>query len=76
MATHTGSHLDAPLHKIAGGRSISDLPLETFVGPARIADLRGIAAGAPISSTLLESRLKGFVNQSGKGSVNDLEPLS
>ena len=22
MATHTGSHLDAPLHKIAGGASI------------------------------------------------------
>ena len=41
MATHTGSHLDAPLHKIAGGKSISDLPLETFVGPARVADLRG-----------------------------------
>ena len=57
MATHTGSHLDAPLHKIAGGKSISDLPLETFVGPARIADLRGIAAGAPITPALLERQL-------------------
>lgn len=53
MATHTGSHLDAPLHKIAGGKSITDLPLETFVGPARIADLRGIVAGAPIGPELL-----------------------
>ena len=34
---------DAPLHKIAGGKSISDLPLETFVGPARIVDVRGLA---------------------------------
>ncbi len=25
MATHTGSHLDAPLHKIAGGESIDKL---------------------------------------------------
>jgi arylformamidase len=57
MATHTGSHLDAPLHKIAGGRSISELPLETFVGPARIADLRGLAADAPITAELLASRL-------------------
>lgn len=57
MATHTGSHLDAPLHKIAGGKSITDLPLETFVGPARIADLRGIAAGAPITAALLAARL-------------------
>ena len=49
MATHTGSHVDAPLHKIAGGKGISDLPLDTFVGPARIADLRGLAADAPIT---------------------------
>ncbi len=47
MATHTGSHLDAPLHKIAGGKSIDALPLETFVGPARIADLRGLTAVRP-----------------------------
>src|SRR5438105_4278737 len=40
LASHTGSHLDAPLHKIAGGASIDSLPLERFVGPAYIADLR------------------------------------
>ncbi len=61
MATHTGSHLDAPLHKIAGGASISDLPLETFVGPARIADLRGLAPGAPITPELLAPRLAGLM---------------
>src|SRR5882672_9342586 len=60
MATHTGSHLDAPLHKIAGGKSISDLPLETFTGPARIADLRGLAADAPITPALLASKLPGL----------------
>lgn len=42
LASHTGSHLDAPLHKIADGTTIDALPLETFVGPARLADLRGI----------------------------------
>ena len=60
MATHTGSHLDAPLHKIAGGKSISDLPLETFVGPARIVDLRGIAADTPITSAMLAPKLPGL----------------
>jgi kynurenine formamidase len=60
MATHTGSHLDAPLHKIAGGKSISDLPLETFVGPARIADLRGLVADTPITAALLAPKLKGL----------------
>ena len=40
LASHTGSHLDAPLHKIAGGAAIDELPLESFVGPAYLADLR------------------------------------
>src|SRR5471032_1666545 len=59
LATHTGSHLDAPLHKIAGGKSIFDLPLETFTGPARIADLRGLAPDAPITPALLATKLAG-----------------
>jgi len=63
MATHTGSHLDAPLHKIAGGRSISDLPLETFTGVARIADLRGLGPDAPITPALLAPKLKGVTTR-------------
>jgi arylformamidase len=59
MATHTGSHLDAPLHKIAGGRSITDLPLETFAGPAHIADLRGLAPDTAIGPELLARALHG-----------------
>ncbi|MDE2127146.1 MAG: cyclase family protein [Armatimonadetes bacterium] len=39
LASHTGSHLDAPLHKLRGGASISEMPLESFTGAARIADL-------------------------------------
>lgn len=33
---HAGTHADAPLHFIEGGRSIAELPLERFVGPARV----------------------------------------
>ncbi len=40
LASHTGSHLDAPLHKIAGGKAIDEIPLERFVGQAWIANLR------------------------------------
>jgi kynurenine formamidase len=58
LANHTGSHLDAPLHKIAGGAAIDELPLETFVGPAVLADLRGIVGpGMGIGPELLEPRL-------------------
>lgn len=59
MATHTGSHLDAPLHKIAGGKSISELPLESFAGRARIADLRDLPPDAAIKPALLAPKLKG-----------------
>ena len=40
LTAHTGSHLDAPLHKIAGGKSIDQLPLEGFTGQAVMADMR------------------------------------
>lgn len=59
MATHTGSHLDAPLHKIAGGASIDQLPLDGFAGPARIVDLRGMPPGAPIMPGVLDEKLPG-----------------
>src|SRR5258708_28539550 len=57
LASHTGSHLDAPLHKIAGGASIDALPLERFTGEAHVADLRGIAPGAWITPELLAAAL-------------------
>ena len=59
MATHTGSHLDAPLHRIAGGASIDQLPLESFAGPALIVDLRGMAPGAAITAAILSGKLSG-----------------
>lgn len=57
MASHTGSHLDAPLHKIRGAKSIDAFPLENFAGPARIVDLRGIAPRTPITSAMLAEKL-------------------
>jgi kynurenine formamidase len=59
MASHTGSHIDAPLHKIQGGKSLDRYPLEKFAGPAWLADLRGIAAGTPITAEMLAGRLAG-----------------
>ena len=57
LASHTGSHVDAPLHKIAGGASLDDIPLEAWCGPAFIADLRGIGADERITAALLVARL-------------------
>jgi len=58
LASHTGSHVDAPLHKIKGGASLDEMPLQRFVGPAVIADLRGIAPRTPITGAMLASKLK------------------
>lgn len=57
LASHTGSHLDAPLHKIAGGASIDALPLETFVGAAYIADLRPLEPASWITAERLAAAL-------------------
>jgi len=62
MASHTGSHLDAPLHKIPGALSIDQMPLETFVGAAYIADLRGIAPDAEIDAEVLCAALPEELN--------------
>lgn len=38
MGTHTGTHMDAPLHFIPGGGTIDELPLDLMVGTARLLD--------------------------------------
>jgi kynurenine formamidase len=57
LSNHTGSHVDAPLHKIAGGASLDDIPLERFMGLAVIADLRGIGPSTPITVDMLRAKL-------------------
>jgi kynurenine formamidase len=57
FASHTASHVDAPLHKIMGGKSLDGIPLERWTGPARIADLRGIAPKTPIDAKMLSASL-------------------
>lgn len=37
MCAHNGTHVDAPLHFIADGKSIDQLPLEPFVGDCYVA---------------------------------------
>ncbi|HJZ58695.1 MAG TPA: cyclase family protein [Gemmataceae bacterium] len=57
LASHTGSHVDAPLHKIAGGASLDDIPLDRWCGPAFVADFRGIPEDAQIGARMLEAKL-------------------
>ncbi len=43
FSLHTGTHVDAPYHFCSDGITIDELPLEKVVGPALVADLRGVA---------------------------------
>jgi len=40
--THTGTHIDPPLHFIDGGPSIDEIPTDALIGPAVVADLASL----------------------------------
>lgn len=39
MLLHHGTHVDAPEHQFAGGKQITDYPLDRFIGKALLVDL-------------------------------------
>lgn len=39
IGTHTGTHVDAPLHFIPGGAPVDALPLDLLCGPAQLLDM-------------------------------------
>lgn len=43
--THTGTHLDAPLHTVPGGASVDQIDLSRLVGVARVVRLPVVDAG-------------------------------
>jgi kynurenine formamidase len=54
MSTHTGTHCDAPYHFFEDGKTIDRIPLEGYVGPAAILDLRGKKPGSAIERIEVE----------------------
>lgn len=40
MGSHTGTHMDAPLHFLQTGKSIAEMPLDAAFGLARVIELR------------------------------------
>lgn len=55
ISAHAGTHLDAPKHFVAGGKSIDAMPLNLYYGPALVADCTGHEA---IGEKELEPYLK------------------
>jgi len=59
IGTHTGTHVDAPLHFVRGGTTIDKLPLDLMTGPASLVDLPSRPAKRKIELPELKSALKG-----------------
>ena len=55
LATHIGTHVDAPYHFHAAGTTVEDMPLDKYMGPALLLDLRQLAQSkTPITVSDLE----------------------
>jgi len=56
LGTHTGTHVDAPLHFIGEGGSVDRLPLDALIGPALVVDACDVAV--EIDVELVERELR------------------
>lgn len=45
MCAHNGTHIDAPFHFLKDGKTVDAVGLEAFVGPAYVAEHRGVVSG-------------------------------
>jgi arylformamidase len=52
---HTGSHVDAPLHVVAGGRPIDSIALEELSGPVIVIDVHDAGEREPIDAGRLQA---------------------
>jgi len=59
LGSHSGTHIDAPSHFFADGRSITDYPAERFILPAVLVQLPDLADDAAIPLHLLRESLPG-----------------
>jgi kynurenine formamidase len=65
MGSQTGTHVDAPFHFLEDGARIDELPLDLFLSPAVVADVRGKAPHeaitwsdlAPVADRLASGRM-------------------
>ncbi|HEY2852037.1 MAG TPA: cyclase family protein [Gemmatimonadaceae bacterium] len=76
LGAHSGTHVDAPMHFIAGGASVDQIPIDRLIGPARVIeiadDVQAIDAaelakhdwrGAPRVLFRTRSSIRGWMSQ-------------
>ena len=55
MSTHTGTHIDAPVHYLKSGDTIDTIPLINLIGRCRVVDVSG--AGSNITAEQLDGKI-------------------
>ena len=56
MCAHNGTHIDAPFHFLADGKTVDEICLDAFVGMAYVAEHRGIVSGRDAAGMLERAR--------------------
>lgn len=59
LGSHTGTHVDAPLHFVQGGKSVDQLQVSELIGEAVVADLSFKKIGEGITTQDLKKALEG-----------------
>jgi len=60
MGSHTGTHLDAPLHIKKGGKSVDEINIANCFGKARVIDLTKLKFGDSIHRRKQYMQVKSF----------------
>ena len=63
LSTHQGTHLDVPFHFYDDGKTVDQMPLERFYGPAVLVDLAPgscLPAKTPINVEMLAPHARSF----------------
>lgn len=69
LSDHGGTHLDAPFHFFAEGKTIDEVPLETTFGEAVFIDVSDRDMSQAITADMLEDRLKKTDTEVRKGDI-------
>ncbi len=63
MGSHTGTHIDSPLHFVKDSQGIDKIPLDRFVGRARVIDL------CSVETEITKKDLKEFDEKITRGDI-------
>ena len=69
MCAHNGTHVDAPFHFLGEGKTVDQLPLETFVGACFVARHQGDVTGADAREILKKAGAARRILIAGKATV-------